>query len=388
MFWSFRDRRRFLYGGLSIGLAMTVPVKAQTVPRLDVDLAVLASDNPFLVTGGERGAVQGELTVRPGIAVTMQDGTTFDLAMVATGRAFSRRYDGIVTGRVDAVARHRRNEYLSFGTDLAVARDAAIDLLTSSVESALDTTSIRTTRSGRVFVEWRPDARTTLRPEIGFERFGYERSALLADTRSVSAGIAWRRLLNARRTAGVRAGWTSSDAGRLTSFSTASAYATLEQQLSATWHLNTELGAERNGARSETMPGGRVRQPALILLAGRMNLCRRTAGPELCMAGSISSQVSGLGGLQRRAVVGMTGEQRLGERTMARASADYQRTTTQNAVVPPFDAIRVLGAVERTLGRDLQLAVTGQYLRRRLIDGRHVGAGFAGLRLTYRGRAR
>ncbi len=111
--------------------------------------------------------------------------------------------------------------------------------------------------------------------------------------------------------------------------------------------------------------------------------CREAPGPVICVAGSLNSEVGGLGGLQRRAVGSASYRTALGERTSIDLSGEYQRTVMQGSVFPAFDAIRATATVERSLRSDLTLGVTLQYLRRRLIEGTRVGAVFAGLQLTF-----
>ncbi len=380
---SSRDRRILALCCAPISVVVTMPATGQTVPRLEVDAAVLLSENPLLIPGRDRQAAQVDLTVRPGIALTTATGSTFDLGGVLTERVYSRRYGRILIGRVDATATYRDSEFLSVGGSAAFARDSAIDLLTSSVEAVADPLSIRTNAVGRVFVRYQPDALTTIIPDMRYERTSYTRSPLLGSTRAFTTGIAYRRRFDARRTLGLRAGWGSSEGSRLTKFSTQLLYVTVDQQLSPGWRLTGELGAERIGGRTETLAGTTVRQPAGTRFNGRFDLCRIAPGPALCLGGLLSSEVSGLGGLQRRAVVTASANQRLGERTMLRTTAEYQRTQTRGTLFPPFDAIRAVAEVERSVSRRIAVTGTLQYLRRRLVEGDRVGATYAGFRLTY-----
>ena len=168
-----------------------------------------------------------------------------------------------------------------------------------------------------------------------------------------------------------------------TAFDTFGLYGTFDQQLTAGWRIDGELGAVRNGARTDLLGTTRLRQPARVLLSGRINLCRALQEPAICASGSLSSEVSGLAGLQRRAVAGLTVNQRLTENTVLRTVAEYQRVQTQNRLIPSFDAVRAIGTVERTLGRRFVFGGTLQYLRRRLIDGDRVGAIYGGWRLSF-----
>lgn len=383
MSWSSHDRRMVARACLPIALAMTMPATAQTRPRLAFDLSQLLSDNPLLIPGTRRSAALIEATVRPGVTHTTSTGSTYDLAAILTSRSYSRRYGNIVIGRIDASTTQRDSEFLSFGGSVSFARDSAIDLLTSSVEAAADPTGIRNTAAGRVFVAYRPDAYTVILPEVRVERSTFARSELLGDTRAITTAIAYRRRFSTRRTLGLRVDWIASKASRQTGFDTFGLYGTIDQQLSAGWRIDAELGIARNGARTDLLGATPIRQPARMLLGGRFNLCRTAPEPAICASASLSSEVSGLAGLQRRAVAGVTVNQRLNETTVLRATAEYQRTHTQERLFPAFDAIRAVTTVERSLGRRIVVAGIVQYLRRRLIDGDRVGTVYGGLRLTF-----
>ena len=383
MSWSSRDRRTAALGWVPIALVMTGPAAAQTVPRLSMEVAQLVSNNPLLIPGTDRAAAQIDMTVRPGVRLTTPTGSTYDLGAVVTSRVYTRRYGEIVIGRVDATTTQRDSEFLSYGGSASFARDSAIDLLTSSVEAAADPTGIRNTAAGRAYVEYRPDAYSVILPEVRFERSTFARSAVLGDTRAVTTALAYRRRLNERRMLGVRFDWIRSKAALQTAFDTFGLYGTFDQQLTAGWRIDGELGAVRNGARTDLLGTTRLRQPARVLLSGRVNLCRALPEPAICASGSLSSEVSGLAGLQRRAVAGLTVNQRLTENTVLRTVAEYQRVQTQNRLIPSFDAVRAIGTVERTLGRRFVFGGTLQYLRRRLIDGDRVGAIYGGWRLSF-----
>lgn len=390
MSWSFRDSRpvssslRHLAGAFLVpGLVVSAAAIAQPVPRIEAELRTLASANPLLLPGSDRGAAFVEATARPGVTFTTPTGSKFDLAAEISNRQYSRRYGNFVTGSVDAIADYRDSEYFSIGASAGFARDLAADLLTSSVESAADPISIRTSYLGRASVTWHPDQYTWILPEISAEKYSFTRTTLLGDTRAVTASLGYRRRTSERTTVGIRAGSIFSNTARLSDTNTQLVYATISQRLNPHWRANGELGVERNSARIEDLLGIRVDQPARALLSGRAELCREAPGPVICVAGSLNSEVSGLGGLQRRAAGTATYRTALSERTSIDLSAEYQRTVMQGSVFPAFDAIRAVATIERSVRRDLTLGATLQYLRRRLVDGSRIGAAFAGLQLTF-----
>lgn len=374
--------RALTHAALTV-VALAVPAGAQTVPRLEVDASVLTSANPLLLPGRKLGALQMDVSVRPGISRTSPDGSTFDLGAVITERAYSRFYGNVVVGRLDATAEYRRSEYLSIGGSASFARDLAVDLLTSSVEAAADPTSVRSAYRARMWITARPDAQTSLRSDFGFARSQFTRTGLLSDTRSVDASLAYTVRASERTQIGARAGLIASQAAGLPDTATQMVYATLDQQLSASWRATGEMGVERNGARDEPGLSGGAHRATRVLLSGRAALCRTVAGPSVCVRGALNTEVSGLGGLTRRAVIGTSVRHQLDRQTALDIGGEYQRSTMQGDVFPAFDAIRATAILERMIGRDLAVSGTVQYLRRRLIDGQRIGATFGGLRLTW-----
>ncbi len=350
-------------------------------------MRALASDNPFLVTGPDTAAGLVEVTARPGIRFTEQPGTTFDLASTITARQYTRRYGGYVTGRGDAVAEHRDSERLTYRAAAGFSRDLAVDVLTSAVESSVDPTRIRTTFLGAASVTYRPDERTWLIPEVNFERSRFSGDQLVANTRAVTGSMTYRRRTAPATTAGVRALVSFNKVGPLATMSTQSLYGTLDHRFSSAWPMTIELGLERVGARTEDVLGETATYPARVRLSGRAQLCRQIPSSTVCLGGSVDTEVSGLGGLQRRTVAHASVSQHLGERTTFSIDAEYQRAALQGANLPVFETVRATATLERRIQSDLRLGATVQYLRRRLIDGSHIGAGFAGLHVTWSPRA-
>lgn len=362
---------------------LSVSATAQPVPRIEVDVRALASENPLLLAGGDTDAGLVEVTARPGVELTMPEGTSFDLSAVVTGRRYTRRYGGYVIGRADAVAGHRASEFVTYRANAGYSRDLAVDLLTTSIDGGIDPLSVRSGLFGGAGVTWRPNEYTSIIPAFSFEQFRYDRSSLIGDTRSLNGSVSLGRRTGPLTTIGVRAGGSLNRIERAGDIDTAFLYATIDRRLGGSWRLSGEIGAERVGARVETLLGAPIAQPARTRLSGRAELCRDTTGSVICASGALNTEVSGIGGLQRRAVFAATMDQRLGERTTASLNAEYQRTMMQGGILPDLDAIRAVGVVERRVRRDLTLGATLQYLRRRLIDGTRIGAAFAGVQITW-----
>lgn len=391
---SFRDgpqasdvayRGRRIVRGIATAAAVvtSLPAVAQPVPRLEIDVRALASANPLLLPGSDREAILLEATARPGIRFENSSGSSLDVGAEITHRGYTRQYGDFLVGHVDVAGEYRDSEYITVNGYASVARDVAIDLLTDSVESAVEPTSVRTAYVGRASVTWHPDEYSWVQPVVGIERFNFDRSDLLGDTRSVNASLAYRRRFSPNATFGARGGAISSRTTRLSTTRTYFLYATMDQRLSAGWRLTGEIGAERNGARTETLLGIGAWQPSRTRLSGQAQLCREAPAPAICVTVALNSEVSGLGGLQRRAVVTASLDKRLDERTTLALDVEYQRTVMQGELFPEFDAIRVELVAERAIGQDRRLGTTLQYLRRRLVDGSRIGAVLAGIRLTF-----
>lgn len=390
MSWSSRDRRAVFMSACSgiapLVAAMTgASANAQMVPRIEVDVSTLVSNNPLLVAGGDRGGIQGEISIKPGLSLTTPTGSTFDLAAVITDRQYSQRYGNFVVGNVAATGSYRDSEYLSVGASLSAARDLAVDLLTTEVDAVADPSSIRTSYNSGLSLTWHPDQYTWVRPDVTVETANYSDTTLLRSTRAVTGSLAYIRRVSERTRVGARAGATFSRTAGLSDISTQSLLATVERRLSTGWRASGEIGGERSSARSEDWFGLlRVNQPARVLVSGRAELCRDAVGPTLCVSGSLNSEVSGLGGLQRRAVLSASASKALSERNTFAFVGEYRRATTQGGALPPLDAIRAVATLERRLNPTLTLAGTLQYLRRQQLTGARIGAGFAGLELRYR----
>lgn len=379
-------RERYLSWRWPVGFFLVAAaglVEAQTVPRLTIESRVSGSQNPLLLPGDDRQALLLEVSARPGVNITTTDGSTFDLGAAIIDRGYSRRYGDYLVGNVAGRADYRDSEYLSIGVSASASRDVAVDLLTSSVEAAADPASVRDAYRGRLSLTAHADAHTWIRPEIGVEKSNFSDSNFLGDTRAIDASLAITKETSDRLRLGLRGGAIFSDTARLSSVSTQFVYATLDRQLSEGWRATGELGVERTGERTESLLGISARQPARFLLSGRGEFCRTAPDPVVCVRGSLNSEVSGLGGLQRRAVAGASFHRRLGESASLDLDAEYQRAVMQGDIFPPFDAIRATALLARKLTRALSLAGEVQYLRRRLIEGRRIGAAFLGLRLTY-----
>lgn len=389
MFWWSRDgMRNFPAGAALLAVAALLPMsgaRTQVVPRLTVDASVLASENPFLLPRDRRrrGAVAVEITVRPGLVYSTPAGSSLKLLGEVTARQYSRRFGSFLIGNVALEGAYRDSERLTEGADVRVSRNLSIDTLTTSVEAAVDPRSLRTAYQVTAYANWRPNAYLTVRPEVTAERSRYADSDLLTGTRSLTGGLAVSRRISAVTSVGLRGVATWSDVPDTARLRTQQFFFTVDRKLSAGWRALLELGAEHNASRLENWAGAVAPQDSRWRWSGGVEVCRE--GPQLtaCLSGRRSTEVSGLGGLQRRTVVRATATAQVSERGTLTGIAEYNRSNVQRSLLPAIDGVRTEASYAYRIGAEATIAGVVQYLRRTLIDGRHVGAGFAGVRLSF-----
>jgi hypothetical protein len=412
MSWSFRDRRsrrrgrcfshRFWAVGLVIPTVVAVPAKGRVEPTLVVDMAVLASPNPLLLSGGHRGAVMIEVAASPGIIIRTPTGSTLDVSGTIRNRRYSRRYGHYLLGDFRMEGRYRDSEYLTVGAAAGYGRALAIDLLTSSADASGDPRGIRNSWFAGFDAAWRPDAYSLITPEFRFERATYSDSDLLRDASALTISLAWSRRIGPLTSIGLRARDTMNEVSGMAGMNSSALYLTLNRQLGERARFLAELGVERTGRQIEWLDGSTMRRPGRTLLAGRVDLCRegeeRWQGLTGCLSAALNSEVSGFGGLRRDAILSVTVSQPLGERFVLRGVSEYRHSSLiggSSGVGPPgderdsaTDAVRNMLMLDWKLRPEITLTGTVQYLRRQLVTGRRIGAGFFGIQLRYEPRLR
>lgn len=363
------------------------PAMSQTEINLTLDAQALASSNPFLMPGPDRGAVLMQISASPEVRLTSDTGSTLDLNGTVTQKWFSQHYGHFLVGKFDAAGKYRRNEYLTVEADGGFSRDLAVDVLTSSIDAVIDPQSIRTDYDGALRVRWTPDARTEIVPEVRYETSDYSHSTLLRDTRTFKADVSASRRISPSTQVGIRVEALFNKAAGSLAENSQAIYATIRQDISPHWQLDAEIGAERTENRI-----GPVQDPALnasstpTRLSGRAQLCRKVPNGLACLAGVIDSEISGLGGLQRTMTGSATVTQKLSERTSVNGVVEYRHSETQRGAFPGLDSLRATLKLDRRIGRHFTLSGTGQYLRRQLVGGGWIGAAYGGLQLRFQPR--
>lgn len=358
------------------------PLFAQEI-RLEVDPAVLLSDNPFLLPGGE-GAIAAELVVRPTVTWTTSPGTRLELRGAIADRQYTRRYGNFLTGRAEFEGSRRESEFLSYDASVSFARELSSDVLTSAIDAVVDPRAIRQSYGARSSLTWNFDANTSLRPSIGWERADFSRSTLLEPSETFDANLVLNKRIDALTTIGVRTGAVFGSVGIASDLSTQVLLGTVERRLNSAWRATGELGVERASSRTEAwmgVPGG---QDARTRLTGRGSFCYEPSRLEACVAGALQSEVSSLGGLQRNLFFSGLLRRQWSEQVRVGLDVEYRRATVQDDGIRPLDALRLSGSIDRTLTQRLTLRAVVEYLRRQLLTGERIGAGFLQLRLLYR----
>lgn len=290
---------------------------AQTMTRIEGEARVIASDNPFVLPGGDNGAIAGEVVVRPDVRWTLGPGTTARLNGALAFRQYSRRYGDFLTARAEAAVSHRDSEYLTVESNAVYSRDLPADALTEAIDFAIDSRSVRERLAWRGSLAWSPDARTTLTGAIGWERLRYPRSTWLAPANAWHLDVSGMRRISPRTWVGLRGSATRTDILGVARLDAHSVYATVTHRIGEVLDGNLDVGVEWSGY---DRPGN-----SRARIAGRASLCYRPDPLDLCLTASRQSEVSGFGGLQQELAAGITVRRRVGTRGRINALAEYRR---------------------------------------------------------------
>lgn len=381
---------------------VAVPANGRVEPTLVVDMDVLASPNPLLLSSGRRGAVMIEVAASPGVIITTPTGSTLDVRGTIRNRNYSRRYGHYLLGDFQMDGRYRDSEYLTVGATTGYDRVLAIDLLTSSADASADPRGIRNNWFAGLDAAWRPDAYSLITPELRFERSVYSDSDLFRNASVWTMSLAYSRRIGPLTSVGLRARDTVNTVSGMARMNGGALYLTLNRQLGERAHFLAELGAERTGRQIDRLEGDGIARPGRTLLAGRVELCRqgeeRWQGLTGCLSAALNSEVSGFGGLRRDATLSVTASHPLGERFVLRGVGEYRHSSQiggSSGVGPPADerdnatgAVRSSLMLDWKLRPEITLTGTVQYLRRQLVTGQRIGAGFFGIQLRYQPRLR
>ncbi|MCB4858166.1 hypothetical protein K7W03_01015 [Sphingobium sp. PNB] len=354
-------------------------VVADVRPGLAMEGSLALADNPLLIAGPDRGAAVVDAGIRPAIEISDMTGLNVTLSGLLAGRHYSRRYEDVVHGNAQLAADWRKNEWLTLSALALFSREPLIDRLATDIDASVKSTGVREGRLGRLSMRWNPDSHTRIQPEMTFESGHYPGMATLRDTRSTIFALSAIRRTSAYTTLGTRWSYMRSSVDGASDSKVYSGYASLEQRLSAVWRLRMELGLEhvRTPALQSTPADGRSQA------AGRIELCRDSPRLNLCASGALTSEVSGLGGLQRRIDIGAAAQWRLAPRLNLALDGRYQRATQQRTALPGLDAAQASLRLERRINRRITASAVAEYRRREPPGERALSSTTIGIQLKY-----
>lgn len=380
MSWSSRDAGAATRV-LAVVLALApVAAAGEVTPRIAVDVRLSAASNPFLLPGGD-SAILAEGSIEPSLTIARADGSELALAGVLTGRQYSRRYGNFILGSATATGVLRDSERLSLTGLASFERDIAADTITQDVGSAAGTRSIRNAIRGRVGATWRPNAFDTLTPQLDYERVSFEDGPGLQTTSAFTADLGYARRLSERTSLGARGVARLSRVEGQGDVTTLAAFFTGDRRLSAIWRLNFDIGAEHVRQSGALIPGV---QRNRTNFSGLTRLCAEGERLSGCASFALASEVSPLGGVQRRYTVGTNARWRLAERYRLEADAEYSKAASSaQSAAPALGG--ALARLRLAWDADRRLTVSGdiEYRRREFGFAPATDGVFAGIGLRW-----
>lgn len=372
---------RATYPALLVVVLLPCPssVVADVRPGLAIEGSATVSNNPLLIDGSRRGAAIVEAGIRPSLEITDDTGLNIGLNGLLAGRHYSRRYDDVVHGNVQLTTDWRKNEWLSLSALAQFSREPLVDRLATDIDASVTSTGLRTGKLGTVSLAWKPDSRTRIEPEFRIESGRYSGAGTLSDTRSMQWAISASRRTSAYTTLGTRFSYSRNRVEDAPGSTIYSGFGTLEQRMSHLWRLRLELGLEQVHTSAFQSASGNKRLQA----SGNGELCRDSPRLTLCANGGVASEVSGLGGLQRRFELGGTARWRLTRRLNASINARYQRATQQGSGLPSVDAAQARLRLDRRINSQLTASAIAEYSRREVPGGPALSSATVGIQLKY-----
>lgn len=384
-------RNGLYYGAIPFVLAAS-PASAQLI--IGAEAHVQAASNPLLLTGGDKGAIMGEISVKPEFKTESATGDSFDLAGILTERRYSRLYSHYVLGSVRATGEVRHDEHFTAKATAVYLRDIAGDTLIDNVDGLVSPQSVRNSWRGELSATWRPNARTMILPLISAERSTYDMksllpiTALLQNTTSARAEVSLRRLLTETTWLGIRPVADLSRTNGQPSLHRLALFGTLNKRFSSTINMEVNAGAEHvDGANATNLIPRR--KPATSF-SGSFSLCHAGETANSCLTASLGSEVSAIYGFQRRKAVGANLSKRLDERRTITAELDYQRISAPKnvALSRDLDAASARLSLDWRLSRNATASGELQYARRTVDTGDKPQSGYVGVRFRWQPRVR
>ncbi|NWK95841.1 hypothetical protein DM806_09155 [Sphingobium lactosutens] len=365
---------------LIAGINICAPgVIADVKPGLTVEGGLSAASNPLLVRGSDRGSAIVDAAIKPSMTFTDATGLEVELSSILAMRQYSHRFEDLTHGNVQLTADWRKNEWISVLARTRIDREPMVDRLATDIDASIGSAGVREGRIGSLSVIWHPDARTRIQPELTVENGRYPTVTNLRDTDSTLLTLHATRRTSPYTTLGARIGqsWNKVDAAP--NSHVLSTYVTLDQRLSTTWLVRTEMGLEHIRTSTFQLTPSASRTQA----AGRIELCHEAQRLTACASGALASEVSGLGGLQRRFDMAGSVRWRLTPRLNLGFEGRYQRASQQRSRLPNLDSAQARLRLDRRVNRRLTASAVAEYRRREPPDGRALSSTVVGIQLQY-----
>jgi hypothetical protein len=366
---------------LTIGSGALVPSVAAAQARIELgaDASIVASDNPFLIPGGNTAAIAGQITARPSLTWTIAPATTVQADMAIGLRQYDRRYGNFLLGRAEADIRHRSSEYFSAFGSVSYARELSTETAVNNIDSAIASVGVVTSYAARSTLTWNPNARTSVVGDLAWNRVSRPGSLLVSTANYRDLSINFSRRVSPLTSFGVETELSWGDAGTGGQSKAQAARLTATRRLSSDWRGNLKVGVERLDASGGFAPPS----SATIQFSGSGEFCYEPQHLVACLTAAVRSGTSGLGGLQREVVFGGSLNRKLSLTSSLAATAEYRRSRL-GLLAQPVDMLRLTASYDRRLNRRVSLTAGGDYLRRTGLAGERVSAAVLRVGVTIR----
>lgn len=348
---------------LALGPGFASPSFARPHVGVEFDADVFASDNPFLLPGEDLGSAAVDVAARPYVDWDLDHRTQLAFTGEVGFRQYQRRYGNFVTGFADLELEHRRNEYLTFGGRARYDRSLVADPLSDSLDFAFDSSGIHEDLEVRPTVRWNPNARVTVNADMGWRNLRYPDSTLLQPTKAYDVGISASKRISSRTSLGAQGRLTFSRTNHGSDTSARSFNLIATRRFSDNWYGDVQVGAEWTTLNAPLSPD----QDNRGRFNGGFSLCHEPRRTVLCVTGSVRSDVSGFGGLQREKTIGATASHRITERGSLTAELDAREANVPG-VIDSAHILRASGGYEHRFDQNIYFTSSATYMQRQLVD--------------------
>jgi hypothetical protein len=319
---------------------------AETVAGVDVSVGGVAASNPYLVTGGDTGAVGVNASIRPFVIAT-EDATTVTIDGDLMLEDFFDQYGTDESARVGASIVHLLNErttvtagvsFLSSesgarryygGPDLGGLEPGEFPDF-EPIDPTLGNISGRTTRldvDASLSQAVSPNGVIDLTMGLGLTRV---ETAFAQDYRDSETALSYSHRLNERTSLRFTAdvGYADYFDRRAGDGLFATTLAGVDHQLSETMYGSLQVGLSYSDIK--VLPSGREN---IVSWAARFNLCDALARGTLCINASRSAEPTSLGGITMVSAIGLNFGRTVGVDGYASFTASYSKSGMSDSPV-------------------------------------------------------